>query len=182
MRRRPLLALVLLLAACSGSEPNGPEAGTFTASLTGARTSTLSGAAIAGVVYTEVGVNFTVQMVVDESGDTDLFLTLKCPRTDIPVPGSYTIDAAESGCGASYSRAALGPDRFQELEGASATSGSFQLEAPESGSLAGTFSFAGPLVVDGDTVGDLSASGRYNATLIGGGAARAPDGRLGRRR
>jgi hypothetical protein len=69
-----LVGAVLLLGFVPGcSENNELNPGTFTVRLSGARTEALSGSAVAGVVFSEQGVSYTINML--DQGDEFVFLT-----------------------------------------------------------------------------------------------------------
>jgi hypothetical protein len=157
---------MLLLGLASGcSENNELDPGTFTGRLTGARTETLSGSAVAGVVFSEPGVNYTITML--DQGNEFVFLTVRCPGEDAPAPGDHPLGTTESDCSASYRRTV--DDPFTTIEQADAVSGLLVVRESERGVMAGTLSFTGPLVAGETQEGDLNGSATFDAEPIGAG-------------
>src|SRR5688572_22576873 len=117
---RPVGAVLLLHLVPGCTENNELDPGTFTARLSGARTEALSGSAVAGVVFFEQGVNYTISML--DQGDEFVFLTVRCPGEEAPAPGNHSLGTTESDCAASYRRTVEDP--FTTIEQADAVSGS----------------------------------------------------------
>ena len=162
---RPMGALLLLAMVSACSDNNELDPGTFTGRLTGARTETLSGSAVAGVVFTEAGVSYTVNLLAE--GTEDVFLTVFCPGEEAPAIGTHPIGTTDDGCTASYRRTVVDP--FTEIEQADAVSGSLTVGESETGAIAGRLEFTGPLVVEETEGGSLTASATFDAEPIGGG-------------
>jgi hypothetical protein len=80
----PVGAMLLLGFVPGCSENNELDPGTFTARLSGARTEELSGSAVAGVVFSEQGVSYTINM--RDQGDEFVFLTVFCAGEEAPAP------------------------------------------------------------------------------------------------
>jgi hypothetical protein len=55
----------------------------------GARTEALSGSAVAGVVFSEQGVSYTINML--DQGDEFVFLTVFCLGEEAPAPGNHPL-------------------------------------------------------------------------------------------
>jgi hypothetical protein len=164
---RPVGAVLLLGFGPACSENNELDPGTFTARLSGSRTEALSGSAVAGVVFTEQGVNYTINML--DLGDEDeiVFLTVLCPGEEVPARGTHPLGTAESDCSASYRRTV--DDPFTTIEQADAVSGSLLVGDSERGVIAGRLDFTGPLVAEETQEGDLTASATFNAEPVGAG-------------
>jgi hypothetical protein len=163
LRSLSLAPLLALVPACS--ENNDLEPGTFTARLSGARTETLTGSAVAGTVYTEAGVSYTLSLL--DQGPELVFLTVSCSGEGAPAVGTHPLGPAETGCSASYRRTV--DDPFTTIEHADAVSGSLVVRAVPAGAIEGTLDFTGTLVVGETEAGDLSASATFDAEPIGGG-------------
>jgi hypothetical protein len=155
---------VLLLGFAPGcSENNDLDPGTFTGRLSGARTETLAGSAVAGVVYFEQGVGYTIRLL--DQGDESVFLTVSCPGEEAPASGTHSLGTTESECSASYRRTVGGP--FTTIEQAEALSGSLVVRDSERGVIAGSLDFNGPLVAGETQKGDLKSSATFDAQPIG---------------
>ena len=163
IRQAGFATFLVLAAACS--ENNELEPGTFTARLSGARTESLSGAAVAGVVFTESGVTYTVNLL--DQGDENAFLTVYCPGDGPPATGTHPLGTSESDCTAQYRRTVNDP--FTAIEEADAASGSLVVRPSETGAVAGTLDFTGPLVVEDTEGDDLTVSATFDAEPIAGG-------------
>lgn len=152
--------LALIVTGCTGTEPD--HAGTFTAHLTGAATLTLSGPANAVVVYTTDTPDgqFTIGMFKVEDGITRA-ITIACPSQLPPPVGSHSLAPEDGDCSGRYSRFTLEP--LAILEEAVSTGGSAQLQRSEEAGATGTFSFSGLLMRGTESVGQLQASGSFNA-------------------
>jgi hypothetical protein len=157
-------ALALLAAACSDS--SGPSPDSFRAQLRGARTATLSGAALTdhNFVQEYPDHHFVIRMHA-EAGDTVQTIALRCRGDDPPAPGSHSLgSSADEVCIATYSRIVVPPEGGATILGlAGAASGELNLESPENDQLPGVFAFSGLLVAEGDTVGTLQVSGSFSA-------------------
>lgn len=162
-RHMGAVLLLGLLPACS--ENNGLDPGTFTARLSGARTETLSGSAVAGVVFSEQGVSYTISML--DQGDEFVFLTVFCRGEEAPAPGNHPLGTTESDCSASYLRTVNDP--FTTIEQADAVSVSLVVRDSERGVIAGSLDFTGPLVAGEIQQGDLNASATFDAEPIAAG-------------
>ena len=157
---------MLLLGFVPGcSENNELDPGTFTARLSGARTETLSGSAVAGVVFPTQGASYTINML--DQGDEFVFLTVLCPGEEAPAPGSHPLGTPESDCSASYRRTVNDP--FTTIEQADAVSGSLVVRESERGVIAGALDFTGPLVAGETQEGDLNGSATFDAEPIAAG-------------
>ena len=162
---RSVGSMFLLVLASGCSENNELDPGTFTGRLTGARTETLSGSAVAGVVFSEPGANYTINML--DQGDEFVFLIVRCPGEDAPAPGNHPLGTTESDCSASYRRTV--DDPFTTIEQADAVSGLLVVRESEGGVIAGTLNFTGPLVAGETEEGDLNGSATFDADTIGAG-------------
>jgi hypothetical protein len=89
-----------------------------------------------------------------DQGDELVFLTIRCPGEEAPAPGTHRLGTAESDCSASYRRTVH--DLFTTIEEAEAVSGSLVVRDSESGVIAGSLDFTGPLVAGDTPNGDLS--------------------------
>ena len=157
---------VLLLGLVPGcSENNELDPGTFTARLSGACSEELSGSAVAGVVFTEQGVSYTVSML--DQGEESVFLTVFCPGEEAPAPGTHALGTTESVCSASYRRTVNDP--FTTVEQADAVSGSLVVRESERGAIAGSLSFSGPLVAAEAQERELNGSATFDAVPIAAG-------------
>ncbi|MGH3846388.1 MAG: hypothetical protein ACRDS0_33975, partial [Pseudonocardiaceae bacterium] len=159
-----LSALVLLLPGCSGTEPDGVDAGSFRARLAGAAAGSLAGPSSAGVVYTEETPDglFTIRMYQPE-GSVTRAITVGCPGMAAPAPGSHSLDPAVEGCVGRYTRFTLEPT-LELLEEVEATEGTVRLQQQSAdGRMVGTFEFSGVLVRGTDSLGAVQASGSFNA-------------------
>ncbi len=160
------LGTVLLLGlvpACS--ENNELDPGTFMARLSGARTEALLGSAVAGVVFSDQGPSYTINMA--DPGDEFVFLTVLCPGEEVPALGNHPLGTTESDCSASYRRTINDP--FTIIEQTDAVSGLLVFRESESGVIAGSLDFSGPLIVGETQEGDLNASATFDAEPIGAG-------------
>ena len=165
-----LLGAVLLVAFVPGCSENSElDPGTFTARLSGARTETLSGSAVAGVVFSEQGVSYTISML--DQGDEFVFLTVRCPGEEPAAAGNHPLGSTESDCSASYRRTVNDP--FTTIEQADAVSGSLVVRDSERGAIAGSLDFTGPLVTGETREGDLNASATFDAEPIAAGVTPA---------
>ena len=162
---RPMGAVLLLGGVPACSENNDLDPGTFTARLSGARTDALSGSAVAGVVFTEQGVSYTINLL--DQGDESVFLTVFCPGEEPPAPGTHPLGTTGSECSASYRRTVNDP--FTTIEQADAVSGSLVIRNSEHGVIAGSLDFTGPLVAGETQEGDLTSSATVDAVPIAGG-------------
>ncbi len=162
---RPLGALSLLVILPGCSENNELDPGTFTGRLSGAVTETLSGPAVAGVVFSEQGVSFTINL--RDPGEEFVFLTVYCPGEEAPAPGNHALGTAESDCSASYRRTV--DDPFPTVEQADAVSGSLVVRESGRGVIAGSLDFTGPLVAGEAQEGDLNVSATFVAEPIAAG-------------
>jgi len=162
---RPVGAVLLLGFVPGCSENNELDPGTFTARLSGARTEALSGSAVAGVVFSEQGVSYTINLL--DQGDEFVFLTVLCPGEEAPAPGNHPLGTTESDCSASYRRTVNDP--FTTIEQADAVSGSLVVRDSERGVIAGTLDFTGPLVAGETQEGDLNGSATFDAEPIAAG-------------
>jgi hypothetical protein len=161
IRAQRLVLLASFLVGCS--EPNGLEAGTFEARLSGATSVTLTGESSAGVIYVEEQPDglYIIRMVKPE-GDVTRIITVSCPGTSVPDPGSHSLDPAEGGCTGRYSRFTLEPT-LETLEEMESAAGTVRLQQPSGGQTAGSFNFSGELVRGTDSLGTVQASGNFNA-------------------
>jgi hypothetical protein len=162
---RPVGVLLLGIAPGCSENNNDLEPGTFTGRLSGARSEALSGSAVAGVVYFEQGVNYTINLL--DQGDESVHLTISCPGEEVPASGNHSLGGAESDCSASYRRTVGGP--FTTVEQAEAVSGSLVVRDSERGAIAGSVDFTGPLVAGETNKGDLKGSATFDALPIAGG-------------
>jgi hypothetical protein len=162
---RPVGAVLLLGFVPGCSENNELDPGTFTARLSGARTEALSGSAVAGIVISEQGVSYTINML--DQGDEFVFLTVLCPGEETPAPGNHPLGTTESDCSASYRRTVNDP--FTTIEQAEAVSGLLVVRESESGVIAGRLDFTGPLVAGETQEGDLNGSATFDAEPIAAG-------------
>jgi len=162
---RPVGAVLLLGVVPGCSENNELDPGTFTARLSGARTEALSGSAVAGVVFSDQGVSYTINML--DQGDEFVFLTVLCPGEEAPAPGNHPLGTVESDCSASYRRTVNDP--FTTIEQADAVSGSLVVRDSERGVIAGSLDFTGPLVAGETQEGALTGSATFDAELIAAG-------------
>jgi hypothetical protein len=167
---RPVGAVLLLGFVPGCSENNEFDPGTFTARLSGARTEALSGSAVAGVVFSEQGVSYTINML--DQGDEFVFLTVLCPGEEAPALGNHPLGTTESDCSASYRRTVNDP--FTTIEQADAVSGSLVVRESERGVIAGSLDFTGPLVAGETQEGDLNASATFDAEPIAAGRRSSP--------
>ena len=160
----------LLMLGCSGDgQVTAPPGGSFQARLSGARTATLSGPSNAGAFFDEASPEapFAIRMYA-EQGDTVRRILIDCPRLTPPAPGTLRVSGAPGECQARYSRLVFtqGADIIV-LEQALASSGSATITASDPGQLSGVFSFTGRLVVGADSLGTITASGGFNAIIVG---------------
>ena len=162
---RPVGAVFLLGFVPGCSENNELDPGTFIAQLSGARTEALSGSASAGVVFSNQGPSYTINMV--DQGDELVFLTVRCPGEEAPAPGNHPLGTPESDCSATYRRTVGDP--FTTIEEADAVSGLLVVRESERGVIAGALDLTGPLVRGETQEGDLNASATFDAEPITGG-------------
>jgi hypothetical protein len=162
---RPVGTVLLLGFVPGCSENNELDRGTFTARLSGARTEALSGSAVAGIVFSERGVSYTISML--DEGDEFVFLTVLCPGEEAPAPGNHPLGTTESDCSASYRRTVNDP--FTTIEQADAVSGSLVVRNSDRGGIAGSLAFTGPLVAGETQEEDLNASATFDAEPIAAG-------------
>ena len=163
VRRAGAVLLLGFVPACS--ENNELDPGTFTAQLSGARTEALMGSAVAGVVYSEQGVSYTISML--DQGEESVFLTVFCPGEEAPAAGTHPLGTTESMCSASYRRTV--DDPFTTVEQADAVSGSLVVRASERGAIAGSLNFSGPLLAAEAQKGELNGSATFDAEPIAAG-------------
>ena len=163
---QPVGAVLLLGFVPGCSENNELDPGTFTARLSGARTEALSGSAVAGVVFSEQGVSYTINML--DQGDELVFLTVLCPGEEAPAPGNHPLGTTDSDCSATYRRTVNDP--FTTIEQADAVSGSLLVRESERGVIAGSLDFTGPLVAGETQEGDLNGSATFDAEPIAAGS------------
>jgi hypothetical protein len=161
---RPVGLVALLTVALACSEDDEPAPGTFAGRLSGARSESLSGSAVAGTVFTEAGVSYTLNLL--DEGDESVFLTIFCPGEEPPGAGTHPL-GAQGDCTASYRRTVNDP--FTTTEQADAESGSLVVRGFGSGAIAGSLEFTGPLLADGVQEGDLTASAKFDAEPIAAG-------------
>ncbi len=162
---RPVAAVLLLGFVPGCSENNELDPGTFIARLSGARSEALSGSAVAGVVFYEQGVSYTISML--DQGDEFVFLTVVCPGEEAPAPGNHPLGTTESSCSASYRRTVNDP--FTTIEQADAVTGSLVVRESAGGAIAGRLDFTGPLVAAETQEGDLIGSATFDAEPIAAG-------------
>jgi hypothetical protein len=159
-----LLALGVVVVGCSDATSPPPNA--FQAQLTGARTGGVSGVAIAERSFTEQfpDLHFVIRMPASR-GDTLATIGIRCLGDQPPVPGSHTIDLAGQECVATYSRVLLSSQPVV-IERADAAMGTLAIDPATPAQTAGTFTFSGTMLVDGDSVGVVRVSGRFSAALM----------------
>ena len=159
-----------VLAVATGcSENNELLRGTFVGRLSGTRNETLSGSAVAGTVFTEEGVAYSISLV--EPGAEDVLLSIFCPGEDTPGVGSHPIGDTED-CSATYRRTI--DDPLNPIERADAVLGTLVLRSFEDDAVSGRIDFTGPLDVGEIPSGDLTASADFVARPIGGSPSLRP--------
>jgi hypothetical protein len=169
MHRRATLACSAFLFAigCSdGTEPLTGPSGVFGAQLAGVRSGMLSGSAEAQEIFIETGNAFVVRMIA-ESGNVGRFMLLQCPGETAPARGTYSVGPGAD-CLARYLVfTSTGPEPGSVItERAEADGGSVTIGVSNAEEVGGTFRFHGTLVEGSDTVGVVSASGSFRATVF----------------
>lgn len=140
----------------------------FRAQLTGTRVANLSGSALAERNFgedTPSGLHFVIRMHAPR-GDTVHTIAIRCLGDDPPAAGVHTIDPAGEDCIAMYTRVHVTLEGGAVLlERADAAEGTVTIETSQ-GAPAGFFTFQGTLLENTDSVGTLTASGRFSADLL----------------
>ena len=156
------IAAVALAAACN--DPSGPEVGTFTANVTGARTLQLEGTSSVALVYTETRPqgSYTISMF-DVAGNRTHFVQIVCPNTEFFQVRTYTLTADENECHARYYLTGTGQEVFTVYEEFISITGTFTVTAVTSTAVQGSFQFTGDLSADGQSNAPVTAAGVFNS-------------------
>jgi hypothetical protein len=156
-------ALAVGLAACSDSAAS-VEPGSFRVRLSGVRTATLFGPAIAENSFAEDRPEHHYVIRMHAFGETVQTIALLCRGSEPPRSGAHELSRTGEDCLARYTSVLVHEDMSVTLlDSASAVSGELAVEAPAGDQLGGTFSFSGPLVAGSDTLGTLRVGGSFSA-------------------
>lgn len=155
--------LVVGVAAVGCSDGTSPPTNMFQAQLTGARTESLFGVALAERTFTEEfpDLHFVIRMPV-QRGDTLQTIAIRCFGDQPPPRGSHAIDLSGEECVATYSRVLL-TATLAVLERVDAEVGTLTIETANVGQVVGTFTFRGTMMTGAVSAGLLSSSGHFSA-------------------
>ena len=167
-----VLALALVVGACSDDSTGPGLTGDFTANVTGEQTKSLEGDAFFsfGSIFGDPGTGFALLLLEGSAlGDNDDFIIIGRQQEGRPPVGTYPIADQDGAPAASEFIATWFPATGETVDGEFfSTGGSVTITSSSSRRLRGTFQFdaTGTLDANPTTLLDVSISGSFDAVFV----------------